>query len=218
MSDKDLFATIRDRLFTAVIGDVMDNIGLHHQFLPPEVRALQETVIVGRAMPVQITDVGDDDPGDAYGLLFRALDNLKPGEVYMAAGGSPDYALWGGLMSIRAMHLEAAGAIMEGHHRDTREIRQLGFPVYSLGAYAQDQKDRGSVVDFRCPITFSNGVKAAPGDVIVADIDGVVVIPKDALDEVIAAALAKVDGEDNVRKMIEAGETTEEIFAKTGIM
>ncbi|MCP4386267.1 MAG: RraA family protein [Hyphomicrobiales bacterium] len=218
MKDRELFATVRDRLFTAVIGDVMDTAGHNHQFLPASIRAIQETMVVGRAMPVQVNDVVEGEHGDPYGLLFRALDNLQAGEVYVAAGGTPDYALWGGLMSVRAMHLDAKGAVIDGYHRDTREIRQLGFPVFSRGAFAQDQKDRGSIVDFRCSVSLSNGTRVAPGDVVVADVDGVVVIPSDSVEEVVAAALAKVDGEDNVRRMIEAGESTEDIFAKTGIM
>ena len=94
--------------------------------------------------------------------MFRALDELKPGEVYLTAGGSPDYALWGGLMSTRAMKLGAVGGVFEGYHRDTREIMRLGFPVFSLGAYAQDQKDRGAAVDYRCGVTFANGAPSRP--------------------------------------------------------
>jgi regulator of RNase E activity RraA len=220
MSDADLFATIRDHLFTAVIGDVMDRAGLTHQFLPSAIRGIEpDTVVVGRAMPVQVEDVKPgDQAGDAYGIMFRALDELKPGEVYITAGGSPDYALWGGLMATRAMRLGAAGAVFEGLHRDTREIVKLRFPVFSLGAYAKDQKDRGRAVDYRCRITFSNGVSVSPGDIIAGDIDGVVVIPDDAAADIIAEALAKVTGEDHVRRAIEAGEPTGEIFRRTGIM
>ncbi len=222
MTDTNLFATIRDTLFTAVIGDVMDTAGLTHQFLPPALAAIQPgTTLVGRAMPVQVTDIGSaeaDPNAPPYGLLFRALDDLKSGEVYMATGGSPNYALWGGLMSVRAMHLKAAGAVLEGYHRDTPEITSLGFPVYSLGGYAQDQKDRGTIIDFRCAVTFSNGTRVEPGDLVVADVDGVVVIPQVAEADVVRGALAKVEGEDVVRRMIEAGESTETVFAKTGIM
>jgi regulator of RNase E activity RraA len=220
MSDAELFATIRDHLFTAVIGDVMDKAGLMHQFLPAAIRPIEpDMVVVGRAMPVLVEDVKPGDAaGEAYGIMFRALDEMQPGEVYVTAGGSPDYALWGGLMSTRALRLGAAGAVFEGLHRDTREIVRLGFPVFSLGAYAKDQKDRGRAVDYRCRITFSNGVSAAPGDLIVGDIDGVVVVPKDAAADIVAEAMAKVSGEDHVRRAIEAGEPTGEIFRRTGIM
>jgi regulator of RNase E activity RraA len=220
MTDAELFALIRDHLFTAVIGDVMDKAGLMHQFLPAAIRGIEpDMVVVGRAMPVQVENVTPGKPAeDAYGIMFRALDELQPGEVYITAGGSPDYALWGGLMATRAMRLGAAGAVFEGYHRDTREIARLKFPVFSLGAYAKDQKDRGAAVDYRCRITFSNGVSVAPGDIIGGDIDGVVAIPKDAAEDIVRDALAKVTGEEDVRRAIEAGEPTGSIFRRTGIM
>ena len=150
--------------------------------------------------------------------MFRALDDLKRGEVYICTGSSPLYALWGGLMSTRAAALGAVGAVVDGYHRDTREILALGFPVFSAGAYAQDQRLRGKVTDFRCAIAFKNGTQVKPGDVIVGDIDGVLVIPSEHLADIVAAALAKVDGEANVRRMILAGDSTEDVFNKTGIM
>lgn len=218
MDDTTMLRTIREKLFTAVIGDVMDVAGLAHQFLPPHIRTLlPDAMMAGRAMPVVEADITEPG-GEPFGLMFKALDDLKPDEVYITTGASPTYALWGGLMSTRAKSLGAAGAVLDGFHRDTREITGLGFPVFSAGAYAQDQKIRGRVTDFRCAITFSNGAKVAPGDVIVGDIDGVLVIPKAHAADIVAAALAKVEGEDTVRKMIEAGKTTQAIFDETGIM
>jgi regulator of RNase E activity RraA len=84
--------------------------------------------------------------------MLEALDDLKPNEVYICTGGSPRYALWGELMSIRAMHCGAAGAVLDGYSRDTRGILKLGFPTFSHGSYAQDQNPRGKVVDYRVPI------------------------------------------------------------------
>jgi regulator of RNase E activity RraA len=224
MSGSEPLQIIRQRLFTAVIGDVMDAAGLTRQFLPPEIRALQpDTGLVGRAMTVLEADIATNaaanaDPSDAFGLMFRALDDLKPGEVYICTGASPRYALWGGLMSTRAARLGAVGAVLDGYHRDTREILSLGFPVFSAGAYAQDQRLRGRVVDFRTPITFPNGCRVAPGDVIVGDIDGVLAIPAGHLADIVTAALAKVDGEESVRRMIIEGTKTEDAFNQTGIM
>ena len=222
MTDDDTFTLIRERLFTAVIGDVMDKAGLTQQFLPPEIRPLRpDFVLVGRAMPVLEADlppIADAGRDDDFGLMFRALDDLARGEVYICTGASPLYALWGGLMSTRAASLGAVGAVLDGFHRDTREILTLGFPVFSAGAYAQDQRLRGKVSDFRCAIAFKNGVRVKPGDVIVGDIDGVLTIPGEHLADIVNAALAKVDGEANVRQMILAGERTEDVFTKTGIM
>ena len=116
------------------------------------------------------------------------------------------------------MSLGATGAVLDGYHRDTREILSLDFPVFSSGAYAQDQRLRGRVVDFRCDIEFGNKCRVAAGDLIVGDIDGVLVVPKGSVQDVLEAALAKVAGEDNVRRSILQGERTEDIFRRTGIM
>lgn len=223
MSEEEIVRLIREKLFTAVIGDVMDSLGLTRQFLPPEIRALTpEMTVVGRAMPVLESDLAEgDDWGtgtEAFGLMFRALDDLQRGEVYICTGASPTYALWGGLMSTRAMSLGAVGAILDGYHRDTREILSLNFPVFSAGAYAQDQRLRGRVVDFRCTIEFGNKCRVAAGDLIVGDIDGVLVVPKESVAEVLQAALTKVSGEDSARRSILKGERTEDIFRRTGIM
>jgi regulator of RNase E activity RraA len=219
MADEMLLPTIRAQLGTAVIGDAMDLMGLTRQFLPPEIRALVPgPVLAGYAMPVQEADIVGEAPAEPFGLMLRALDDLRADEVYVCTGASPRYALWGGLMSTRARTLGAAGAVLDGFHRDTGEIRALGFPVFSTGAYAQDQRPRGHVVDFRCAITFANGARVAPGDVIVGDEDGVLAIPAASAPEVVRRAVEKVAGEAAVRRMIVAGEDTASVFSKTGIM
>lgn len=223
VSQADLFESIRSSLYTAVVGDVMDAMGLTIQFLPPRIRALVPgTIIAGRAMTVLeadcASDVGGQGAAAPFGLMFEALDDLRKDEIYICTGGSPSYALWGGLMSTRAAKLGAAGAVLDGFHRDTREILSLGFPVFSTGSYAQDQRVRGRVIDYRCPIRFDNGCRVESGDLVIADIDGVVVVPAAHENAVLEAAFAKVRGESDVRDMILAGETTTAIFAKTGIM
>jgi regulator of RNase E activity RraA len=146
-SDEELYGTIRRDLFTAVVGDVMDTMGLLRQFLPPHIKPLHDDmVVIGRAMTVLEADVfveshdpsGTDFVSEPFGLMFRALDDLKAEEVYICAGASPRYALWGELMSTRAIQLGATGAVVDGYHRDTRGILQLGFPTFSYGGYAQD--------------------------------------------------------------------------------
>ena len=110
-SDEELFQLARQELFPAVVGDVMDKLGLLQQFLPPQIKPLAPAmVVIGRAMPVleaDVADIGADGPSNAFGLLFHALDDLKPDEVYICTGASPSYALWGGLMSTRARQLRS---------------------------------------------------------------------------------------------------------------
>lgn len=229
-SDEEVFAEMRRELFPAVIGDVMDTVGLVHQFLPPRIKPLAAAMVVlGRAMPVVEADVylgtylgtsdGSHNPVMAkpFGLMFRALDSLKPGEVYITTGGSPRYALWGELMSVRARQLGAAGAVLDGYSRDTSGILDLGFPTFSYGGYAQDQGVRGKVIDFRVPIEIG-GTRVAPGDIIFGDGDGVCIIPQVAADEVIPLAFEKVRGENLVRKALDDGLSAEAAFDRFGIM
>ena len=129
---EDLLAQIRQHLFSAVLGDVLDGMGFRRQFLPKEIRPLRDDmVVVGRAMPVLHADL-EKEGADPFGKMLLALDDLKPGEVYLAAGASQDYALWGELMSTRAQHLGAAGAVMSGMSRDTPGILALNFPTFSI--------------------------------------------------------------------------------------
>jgi regulator of RNase E activity RraA len=217
--DVALFNKIREDLFTAVVGDVMDLMGLTHQFLPPRIQPLKEGMtVVGRAMTVLEEDANVLDEGSPFGLMFDALDDLKVDEVYLASGSSGAYALWGGLMSTRATKLGAAGAVLNGYHRDTQEIRGMSLPVFSWGGYSQDQRRRGKVVDYRCPLELLNGTAVNPGDIVFGDVDGVVIVPQDRESEVIEAALEKVTGEDQVRQAIDGGMSTKDAFKRYGIM
>jgi len=224
--DDELFGLIREHLFTAAIGDVLDTMGLQRQFLPPGIQPLDPAmVVVGRAMPVLEADfyAYRDDTGQSelsrtpFGLMLHALDDLKRNEVYVATGGSPRYALWGELMSTRAGILGAAGAVVNGYSRDTKGILELGFPTFSLGRYAQDQGYRGKVVDFRVRVEME-GVVISPGDIVFGDLDGVLVIPKAAEEEAITKALEKVSKENTVRAAILEGMSTVEAFHKFGVM
>ena len=225
-SDAELFDLARRELFVAVVGDVMDKLDLQHQFLPPEIQALRlDMVVIGRAMPVLAVDVfAEKITGSAnklmakpFGLMLEALDDLAPGEIYVNTGSSPRNALWGELMSTRALKLGAAGAIVNGYSRDTNGIFKLNFPTFSLGRYAQDSAPRYKVVDFRIPIEIS-GVRINPGDLLYGDIDGVCVIPRAVETEVFTKALEKARGEKRVRKAIEGGMSAVQAFKKFGIM
>ena len=225
-SDTELFALARRELFTAVVGDVMDKLELYHQFLPPEIQPLRpDMVVIGRAMPVLAVDVfrekisGSANPlmEKPFGLMLEALDDLKPGEIYVNTGSSPRNALWGELMSTRAIQLGASGAVLNGYTRDTNGILRLNYPTFSWGRYGQDSAPRYKVVDFRIPIEIGHAT-ILPGDILFGDIDGVLVVPRAAEEEVFNRALEKARGEKLVRKAIEGGMSACEAFAKFGIM
>ena len=225
--DAELFSIARKELFPALVGDILDEMGYQHQFISPQIKPVrQDMVVVGRAMPVLEADVFNEKLGEEthnpimrkpFGIMFEALDSLQPGEVYICSGSSPRYALWGGLMSTRAIHCGAAGAVVDGYSRDTNEILRLNFPTFSMGGYAQDQGPRGKVLDYRTPIEFS-GVRVNPGDVVFGDLDGVLIIPSEAVVDAFEGAIEKARGEQLVAQAIRSGMSTVEAFAKFGIM
>jgi regulator of RNase E activity RraA len=272
--DKTLFRLIREELYTAVVGDIMDKMGYTRQFLPPRIRPLREDMtLAGRAMTVLEADVpaygnnaaartaaqateaqaaqeaqvreasaaqaaqareasatqatsatqasanGGANPllKRPFGLMLEALDDLKEDEVYVCSGASPAYALWGELMSARAICCKAAGAVVNGYSRDTKGIQALNFPCFSYGPYAQDQAPRGKVIDFRVPIEM-DGVVICDGDIVIGDIDGVCVVPRRIEDEVFTLALEKARGERMVLKKIQQGMKARDAFDKYGIM
>jgi regulator of RNase E activity RraA len=212
--------------FTSVVGDVMDKLELFHQFLPPAIKPLhQDMVLIGRAMTVLSVDVFRERVGGSvnklmdkpFGLMLEALDDLKPSEVYVNTGSSPRNALWGEMMSTRAMKLEAAGAVLNGYSRDTRAVLNLKFPTFSWGSYGQDSAPRYKVVDFRIPVEIGS-VLVKPGDILFGDIDGVCCIPREVEAEVFTKALEKTHGEKLVKKALEAGGSAVGAFEKYGII
>jgi regulator of RNase E activity RraA len=226
MDDETLFRLLKTELFTAVVGDVLDVMGYRHQFLPAGIMPLQSaTKLAGRAMPVLEADIFDAGSEASkgplaqkpFGLMFEALDDLQANEIYVATGSSLRFALWGGLMSTRAVHLRAAGAVLDGYIRDSAEIETLGFPVFSRGLYAQDQGARGKVIDFRCAVEIE-GIRIRPGDLLFGDREGVLVIPQAAEQEAIARASEKVSTENLVAKAIRGGMSAAEAFVRFGVM
>jgi regulator of RNase E activity RraA len=215
-NDEELMALIRTELYTAVIGDILDVRGYTRQFLPPDIQPLQpDMMLVGRAMPVLEADVFDEK--DPYGLMFKALDDLKPGEVYVATGGVGPYAMWGELMSTAARARGATGALLNGFIRDTKGILEMKFPVFCTGRYAQDQKGRGRIIDYRVEIEIGS-VRVQPGDMVVGDVDGALVVPRDVEGDVFNEALEKARTENIIRTELEQGMLAGEAFDKYGIL
>lgn len=224
-NDDELFALMKEHLYSAVIGDILDKMLYLHQFLPYRVQPLKDHMVVaGRAMPVLEADAFEDLSNgqnevmkQPFGLMLEALDDLKKNEVYICTGSSPSYALVGELMCTRMKILGAAGAVVNGFHRDTTGILELDFPCFSYGRYAQDQAPRGKVIDFRVPIEIE-GVRVRPGDIVFGDLDGVLVIPKEVEEEVIIRAYEKATGEKTVGDAIRNGMGAKAAFTKYGIM
>jgi regulator of RNase E activity RraA len=215
--DDELFRLMREVLYTPVVGDILDGMGRYHQFLPQPVQPMRESMVVaGRAMPVLMIDIHGPQK-KPFGLLTEALDDLKPGEIYVAGGGLMRCAYWGELLTATARMRKASGAVIDGFHRDTPKVLEQNWPVFSRGRYAQDSSVRTAVADFRCAIEIG-GVWIEPGDLVYGDLDGVVIVPRAIEADVISRALVKARQEKVVRKDIENGMSSTDAFRKHGIL
>ncbi len=216
-SEQELFALMKEALYTPVVGDILDAMGCVHQFLPPELRPMKEGMkLAGRAMTVLMIDVFGPQK-KPFGLLTEALDQLQEHEIYIAAGGTGRCAYWGELLTATARVRGAVGAVLDGYHRDTPQVLSQNWPVFSRGPWAQDSSVRTQVVDFRCPIEIGQ-VTIHDGDLIFGDVDGVLVIPKEMAEQVVEQALEKAAGEKKVRAAIEGGMSATEAFRVFGIL
>lgn len=215
--ETEKFRLMKEKLYTPVVGDILDAMGYTHQFLPPEIRPLREEMkLAGRAMTVLMIDVFGPQK-KPFGLLTEALDQLQENEIYLATGGAGRCAYWGELLTATARTRGAAGAVVNGYHRDTPQVLSQHWPVFSRGAWAQDSSVRTQVVDFRCPIEIGQ-VTIQDGDLIFGDVDGVLVIPQQIANEVLEKALEKAAGEKKVRAAIEGGMSATQAFRVFGIL
>jgi regulator of RNase E activity RraA len=211
---------IRRRLFSSVLSDCLDSAGCRDQAMHARIRPLDESLVLcGRARTALYMDVFEAPEGEnPYELEIRLLDDLKPDEVpVFACGSSGRIAPWGELLSTAARARGAAGVVMDGLTRDIRAIREMRFPVFAGGIGPLDSKGRGKIVSLDVPVEVA-GARVCPGDLVFGDADGVVVVPAAVESRVIAAALAKVAGENATREALARGEKLAEVFRRHGIL
>src|SRR4029077_18181004 len=178
------FDMMRQSLYAAVVCDVLDAAGYPHQ--SPRVPLLQLTAagtLVGRCKTTLWADMAHVDP-KPYELELAAVDSCKPDDVLIAAaGGSPRSGIWGELLTTAARNQGCVGAVIDGMVRDVAKIRAMNFPVFARGTCIYDSKDRQRVIDVDVRVEI-DGVRFTPGDLVIADEDGIVVVPR-AVEEVV---------------------------------
>jgi len=211
-------AMMRETLYTAVVCDALDGLGLRHQSPRlPLAPVTVEGVLVGRCRTSLWADMAHVDP-DPYALELEAVDNCQPDDVLIAAaGGSMRSGIWGELLTTAARNSGCVGAIIDGAVRDVSKMRQMQFPVYARGMSPYDSLNRQRVVDIDIPVEL-DGVTFSPGDLVFADIDGIVVVPQNVEAEAIAAAWKKVHDEDRTRDAIRDGMSATAAFEKYGVL
>lgn len=211
-------ADMRSCFTSAVVCDALDAVGCPVQSPRLQLRPLTVPgVLVGRCRPTLWGDMAHPDPRP-YELELKAVDSCRPDDVLVcAAGGSMRSGIWGELLSTAARNRGCAGVVADGAVRDVDRMRKMGFPVFALGTCIYDSRDRQRVVDLEVPVELG-GVVFSLGDLVVADEDGVVVVPRRVEAEVVRRAWEKVHAENEVRDAIAAGMPATEAFAKFGVL
>lgn len=212
------FDELEQWVFSAVVADALDVVGLRHQAMAGRLRPLDRSRrLVGRARTLLVEPV-DSVPKEPYGNLLQALDETVPGEVIVASVTAPsNCALWGGLLSTAARAAGARGAIIDGRTRDADEILRLDFPTFVAGFSPTDSLGRIDVTAVNRPL-MCGGVEVSPGDLVVGDVDGIVVVPPEVEEFVLSHSRSKASEENQVRTALAGGMRASDAFARFGIL
>ena len=217
-NDSTLFEFIRKNLYVAAVCDILDELGFRNQAMHQRLRPLlpdpENCGFIGRARTFRWMEtdyVVEDNP---YGLEIEAMDSLKSGDVAVhSTDHSGTNAPWGELMSTIAKRNGVSGCVCDSQIRDCVKIMKMGFPVYFTGIRPLDSKGRAMVISYDVPVKCGD-VLVNPGDIVYADFDGIVVVPKAVEQVVFEKANEKVNKENLSRKELLSGKTLREVYDK----
>lgn len=220
MTDREKFEWIKKHLYVPVVCDILDQLGYRHQAMHQRLRPLdaENCTFVGRARTFRWLEtdyIVEDKP---YGKEIEAMDSLREYDVAVHStdsGGTN--APWGELMSTAAKMRGAVGCVCDSQIRDCKRIMTMGFPVFYAGIRPLDSQGRGLVVDYDVPVRCGD-VLVNPGDMIYADFDGVVVIPREVEERVFELAREKAERENVSRKELLEGKSLAEVYKKYGAL
>ena len=210
---------IDSRARVAMFSDALDAIGLRNQVMSPLIKPLENKfTIIGFASTLQFIESADFNPDDPYAEAIDFIDALAPSQcVVIATGMGLKSAFWGELFSTAARGRGATGVICDGPVRDTVKIREIGFPTFSNGTRPEDYKGRMRIDSSGQPIMCA-GVSVSAGDLIIADEDGVVVVPSERIDEVVHLTNHRASQENLVLRELQQGSRIREVWDKYHVL
>lgn len=212
--DQNLYSWIRENLYVPAVCDILDSIGFSKQAMHQRLRPLdpRSCIMVGRARTFRWMETDYVVEEDPYGLEIEAMDSLGAGDVVVhSTDPGLTNAPWGELMTTVAKRNGANGCVCDGLIRDCEKIIKMGFPVFHTGIRPVDSKGRGLVMAYDVPVRCGD-VLVKPGELVFADFDGVVVIPREVEDKVIRLASEKVGKESAARKELLKGRTLRDVY------
>ena len=205
-------------LHPAVVSDCLDRRGLRNQVLAPHIRPLTPSMrVAGHAATVHCVEV-DAVPAsrdDWYRNELASVDALMPGDVVVVSTCRGSY--WGELLATASAYRGARGAVLDAYTRDTLALIELGFPTFAAGIHCADSLGRIDVAAVDVGIT-CGGVEVEPGDLVLGDHDGVVIVPAALGEEIVTLAEEKVASESMVRAKLAEGMPVSEAFRTYGVI
>ncbi len=218
-SDSELFSYLEAKAYAGVFSDILDELGQRFQVVSPHsmIRPLENTfVAVGRA--VTLLNEKDDNEEDPYDAVIKCIDPLAPDSLLVTTGSdSFDVGIMGELTATALRARRSRGAIVNGYTRDARKLIGMKFPTFAWGPSPIDTTGRARVTNYNIPIIIG-GVRISPGDLVFADLDGIVVIPKGLENEVVAKVTERINTENIVRRELSAGRTMAEVWKKYQVL
>jgi 4-hydroxy-4-methyl-2-oxoglutarate aldolase len=221
-NDAKLFAWVREKLYVPAVCDMLDSLGHRHQAMHQRLRPLlpdrKRCGFVGLARTFRWMETDYVVKDDPYGLEIEAMDSLRGGDVVIH---SSDYAganaPWGELMTTLARRNGAVGCVCDSQVRDCNRIIDMDFPVYYAGIRPLDSMGRARVMAYDVPVRCGE-VLVHPGELVFADFDGIVVVPRAVEAEVLRLAEEKAGKESLSRKALLEGKTLREVFDTYGVL
>lgn len=207
---------VKNSLYSGILCDVLDGLGYRNQALSNGIFGLtDDTVIFGPAFTSIGTQVYSM-PENPLIAQTRVVDQLGEGEIYvLVTRGEYNCAVFGELFATAVRQRKGAGVLLDAYARDIKELKKMDFPLFYRGKNPKTSKGRCEINECQIPVTM-DGVTINPGDFIFGDIDGVVVIPKDLIDQVLDRAFALIQDENRVRDGLLNGDSLEKVYTEIG--
>jgi regulator of RNase E activity RraA len=203
------------RVEAASVSDAMEQLLHQKRYMSHRMQSIFPTKFAGTALTVKLVKQENNDP-NALGGMLKAIDSGGAGSVYvMQVEDGADIAGMGGLMGTAMFSRGFAGAVIDGGVRDLPQLKKIGFPVYSTGPVPSTSVSHyrfgGMNIAVDC-----DGVRVNPNDIIVADQDGVVVVPRDRAAEILVLAQKLDNSEHSMYPFIEKFHSIEEAVKQFG--
>lgn len=218
-AEQELFAYLEQHAYAGAFSDILDEMGYRSQAISPDahIRPLCVTFVsVGRAVTLlNAPDVNEKEP---YDLVIQCIDNLTEGSLLVTTGKVPlTTGIMGELTATALRAKQCRGAIVNGYTRDSRKLIQMAYPTFAWGSSPIDTTGRARVVEYNIPITIG-GVEVSPGDLVFADLDGIIVIPRAAEKEVIDRVLDRISTENAVRRELLEGKSMSDVWSRYRVL